>query len=83
MMLSKIRRLWTTRRGCREVQAGVSMTGSLGTLMTFTLSDNVRLEVADVEVTPQTDTTNLAFVQEIRNVGSEPALDLPPQNSPV
>ena len=57
-----------------EVQAGVSMTGSLGTLMTFTLSDNVRLEAADVEVIAQTDTTNLSFVQEIRNVGSEPAL---------
>jgi hypothetical protein len=57
-----------------EIEAGVSMTGSLGTLMTFTLSDDVRLEAADVEIAPQTDTTNLSFVQEIRNVGSEPAL---------
>jgi hypothetical protein len=57
-----------------EVQAGVSMTGSLGTLMTFTLSEDVRLEAADVEITPQTDTSNLSFAQDVHNVGSEPAL---------
>jgi len=57
-----------------EVQAGVSMTGSLGTLMTFTLSDDLQLEASSVEVSSQTATTNLSFVQELHNVGPEPVL---------
>jgi hypothetical protein len=57
-----------------DVQAGIAMTGSLGTLMTFALSDDLRLEASDLIVTPQTKATNLAFAQELRNVGTEPVV---------
>jgi len=57
-----------------EVQTGIAMTGSLGTLMTFTLSDDIRLDGSDVQVTPQTHATNASFTQELRNIGSEPVV---------
>jgi hypothetical protein len=57
-----------------EVQSGVAMTGSLGTLLTFTLSDDSRLDGSDVQVTPQTRATNVSFTQELRNIGTEPVV---------
>lgn len=57
-----------------EVQSGVAMTGSLGTLMTFTLSDDLRLDGSDITVSPQTATTNLSLAQDLRNIGPEPVV---------
>jgi hypothetical protein len=52
----------------------VAMTASLAGLVTFNLSDNVKLEPEAVHVTPASDTTNMAISQWIANTGSEPAL---------
>ena len=57
-----------------EVRDGVSMTGSLGTLMTFNLSEDRRLEASDIEVSNQTETTNLSFAEDVLNVGTEPVV---------
>jgi hypothetical protein len=52
----------------------VGMTASLGTLITFNLSENVRLEPEAVRVAPATSSTNMTISQFIANQGSEPAL---------
>jgi hypothetical protein len=52
----------------------VGMTASLGTLITFNLSENVRLEPEAVHVAPATSSTNTVITQFIANHGSEPAL---------
>jgi hypothetical protein len=52
----------------------VGMTASLGTLITFNLSENVRLEPEAVHVAPATSSTNTMITQFIANKGSEPAL---------
>jgi hypothetical protein len=55
-------------------QNGVAMTASLGSLITFTLTDNVRLEGGAPEVSAQTDTRNLAVTEWVTNAGSEPVV---------
>jgi hypothetical protein len=55
-------------------QAGVAMTASLGSLITFTLSDDIRLQAADPDVSQQSDTNNLAVTKWVTNVGSEPVV---------
>ena len=55
-------------------QRGVAMTASLGSLITFTLSGETRLEAADPEVAEQTDTNNLAVTKWVTNVGAEPVV---------
>lgn len=55
-------------------QHGVAMTASLGSLITFTLSANTRLDAADPEVSDQTDTRNLALSAWVTNVGAEPVV---------
>ena len=52
----------------------VGMTASLGTLITFNLTDNVKLQPEPVRVTPANDTANMTIGQWIANTGSEPAL---------
>lgn len=52
----------------------VGMTASLGTLITFNLTDNVKLQPEDVRVNPATDTANMTVAQWIANTGTEPAL---------
>jgi hypothetical protein len=61
-------------RGRTQVQVrdGVAMSGSLGTLITFSLGGEQQLEASAIEVAPQTATTNLALSQELHNVGREP-----------
>lgn len=54
------------------VRAGVGITASLGSLFTFTLSDDARLETSPVSVVGQTDATNLRFAQSALNAGTEP-----------
>jgi hypothetical protein len=53
---------------------GVSITASLGSLITFSLSGGARLEAEDPEVQPQTDSQNLAVGKWVTNVGSEPVV---------
>jgi hypothetical protein len=52
----------------------VGMTASLGTLITFNLTENVKLQPEAVRVYPATDTANMAIAQWIANSGTEPAL---------
>jgi hypothetical protein len=55
-------------------QRGVAMTASLGSLITFTLSDNVRLDGGVPDVSEQTNASNLAVTEWVTNVGSEPVV---------
>jgi hypothetical protein len=55
-------------------QRGVAMTASLGSLMTFTLSNETLLEAADPDVSEQTDASNLAVSEWVTNVGAEPVV---------
>ncbi len=55
-------------------QRGVAMTASLGSLITFTLSGDTRIEAAAPEVSEQTDTRNLALTEWVTNVGTEPVV---------
>jgi hypothetical protein len=53
---------------------GVGMTASLATLVTFNLSDDVKLAPEAVRVVPASDTSNMTIAQWIANTGTEPAL---------
>lgn len=60
-------------RGTNTVMSGnIPMTASLGTLLTFTLSDSVEMAAAPLQVRPQSASANLAVTQACRNAGSEP-----------
>ena len=50
------------------------MTASLATLVTFNLTDNVKLAPEAVRVTPASETANMTVAQWIANTGTEPAL---------
>ena len=52
----------------------VTMTASLGTLFTFTVSENFQIEGSPVAVSAQSATTNLGISQELTNTGSEPVI---------
>lgn len=54
--------------------AGMNATASLGTLMTFALSDNATATATRLSVRPPTRTTNLSVSQQLVNTGSEPVL---------
>jgi hypothetical protein len=47
---------------------------SLGTLMTFTLSDRVSIAASDLRVQPQSPAANLALAESMTNDGDEPAV---------
>jgi len=53
---------------------GVAMTASLGSLITVTLSGDVRIEASRPEVSEQTDTTNLSVSEWVTNAGAEPVM---------
>lgn len=55
-------------------QRGVAMTASLGSLITFTLSGDIKLESANPEVSDQTEASNLAVTEWVTNVGAEPVV---------
>ena len=55
-------------------QRGVAMTASLGSLITFTLSDDLRLDAAEPSISEQTNTSNLALSEWVTNVGAEPVV---------
>jgi hypothetical protein len=56
------------------IEAGVRVTGSLGCLITFSLSDTARIEAGDPEVQPQTRTRNLTVGEWVTNTGTEPVV---------
>ena len=60
-------------RGTNKVMSGnVPISASLGTLLTFTVSDDVQVAAEPVALRPQTAATNLGFTQACTNAGSEP-----------
>jgi hypothetical protein len=54
--------------------AGMNMTGSVGTLLTFALSDNVAMRADALAVQAPTASSNLTIAQHCVNSGSEPLL---------
>ena len=52
----------------------VGMTASLGALITFNLTENVKLQPEAVRVNPASDTANMTITQWMANVGTEPVL---------
>src|SRR5690349_5602762 len=52
----------------------VGMTASLGALITFNLTENVKLQPEAVRVNPASDTANMTISQWIANAGTEPVL---------
>jgi len=63
-------------RGSTKIShsGAVVMTASLGTLFTFTVSDNSRIETSPIVLTPQSATANLGISQILTNTGSEPVV---------
>jgi hypothetical protein len=53
---------------------GFNMTASVGTLMTFTLSDNVAMEAQPLAVTAPSAAANLTITQRCTNSGREPVV---------
>jgi hypothetical protein len=58
----------------RMKSAGMNATASLGTLMTFALSDNATATATPLLVKPPTPTANLSVSQQLVNSGTEPVL---------
>jgi len=52
----------------------VPMVASLGTLLTFSVSDGIAVEPRSLEVTPQSAAHNLAIAETLVNTGTEPVL---------
>jgi hypothetical protein len=52
----------------------VGMTASLGALITFNLTDNIKLQPETVRVIPASETANMKVAQWISNSGTEPVL---------
>jgi hypothetical protein len=71
-----VRGIATIFRGGTAVgsRSGVAMIASLGCLITFTLSDDVRLEASPPEVSPQTSTTPFRVLEWVANTGAEPVV---------
>lgn len=55
-------------------QDGVAMTASLGSLITFTLPGQIRIEAGAPEISAQTETSNLAVTEWVTNAGTEPVV---------
>lgn len=53
-------------------QGGLNVTGSVGTLLTFTLTDNIAMQTGPLTVQPPTSSVNLAVKQQCTNSGAEP-----------
>lgn len=52
----------------------VGLVASMGTLITFNLTNNVAIKGGPVSVNLPTETTNLSFEQELTNTGTEPVI---------
>jgi hypothetical protein len=53
---------------------GVAMTGSLGALITFTLSDDFRVAHQPIHVDVDPDSSTISFHQAVKNIGDEPVV---------
>jgi hypothetical protein len=53
---------------------GAAATASLGTLLTFAVSDDYSVAASDLTVRPQTASNNLQFEQAFTNDGHEPVV---------
>lgn len=53
---------------------GIAMTASLGSLITFRLSNKVSLEASAPAIVPQSDTSNLVVSEWVLNTGAEPVV---------
>jgi hypothetical protein len=74
---TNIRAVVAMFRGTDKLQTSsgaVGMTASLGTLITFSLTDNLKLQPEAVRVNPAGETSNMTIAQWISNSGTEPAL---------
>jgi hypothetical protein len=61
--------------GTTKLQSkGMQVTASLGTLLTFALSDNGAANASPLVVTPPTAASNMSVAQQLSNDGSEPVL---------
>ncbi len=63
-----------TKRVIATGQKGVGLTASIGTLVTFNLTDDVAVSIGPLQIHPPTDTTNLSMDSELTNTGTEPVL---------
>ncbi len=74
---TKIRAVVAMFRGTNKLptsNSSVGMTASLGALLTFNLTENVKLDPEPVQVKPANETSNLVVSQWISNNGTEPVL---------
>jgi len=74
---TQVRAVVAMFKGTNKIQtagSAVGMTASLGSLITFNLTPNIKLQPEAVRVSPATDTANLTISQWIANVGTEPVL---------
>lgn len=74
---TKIRAIVAVFRGTNRLptsSSAVGMTASLGALITFNLTDNVKLEPEAVRIIPATETSNLTISEWVKNVGTEPVV---------
>jgi len=55
-------------------EKGVGLTASIGTLVTFNLTNDVAVSIGPLQIHPPTDTTNLSIDSELTNIGTEPVL---------
>jgi len=72
---SSLRAVVAVFRGVNKIPTGrgaVSMTASLGTLITFTVSDKFEVSSETMQVAAQSDAGNTTFSQWLTNTGSEP-----------
>jgi hypothetical protein len=71
--MPSVRAIVALFRGKTKIdRAGMKMTASVGTLLTFTMSDGVQLDAAPPSITPPSAAANLAVAQHCSNRGSEP-----------
>jgi hypothetical protein len=56
----------------RIMRGGTAMSASIGTLLTFSLSDQRAFDTTDVTVVPQSATANASFTAALHNKGAEP-----------
>ena len=72
----KVRAVAAIFRGQTAVRGGggVMMVGSLGTLITYNLSAQVKVRAGAPTITRQTEKTNLVMSEQLENDGQEPAI---------
>lgn len=74
--ITAVRAVAAIFRGLTQVRedAHVTMTASLGTLVTFTLSTDLRLDAAEPTVMPQSGSASLRIEKQVSNSGTEPVI---------